>query len=48
MQNALSDMSKKDYVYNCKKRKKKKLCERDRANFLTVLADSQYKKVRLN
>jgi len=24
MQNALSDMSKKDYVYNCKKRKKKK------------------------
>ena len=22
MQNALSDMSKKDYVYNCKKKKK--------------------------
>ena len=43
MQNALSDMSKKDYVYNCKK-KKEKFCERDLANFLTVLADSQYKK----
>lgn len=46
MHNALSVMSKKDYVYNCKK--KKKPCERDLANFLTVLADSQYKKVRLN
>ena len=26
------------------KKKKEKFCERDLANFLTVLADSQYKK----